>query len=70
MIDVGPIDMAIAYMPKDAPVPVVDGVKLRRTILKSIPTPQANTNMDQYFSLAVDVAIHTYRQKRDVREHQ
>jgi hypothetical protein len=35
-------------MPKDAPVPARDGVKLRSTILNNIPNPQVNTNSGQF----------------------
>lgn len=43
MTDVGPRDIAMAYMPNDAPVPASVLAKLTRAMLKNIPIPHTHT---------------------------
>jgi hypothetical protein len=43
IMEVGPNDTAIAYIPNEAAVPDVVLAKLTRTILRNIPTPQTHT---------------------------
>jgi hypothetical protein len=43
MMDVGPNDTAMAYIPNEAAVPDLVAAKLTSTILRNIPIPQTHT---------------------------
>lgn len=52
MTDVGPRDIAMAYMPNDAPVPASVWAKLTRAMLRNMPIPHTHTC--QISTLSID----------------